>query len=121
MSPFLLNLAPHQAPCYWNAQPVSQPHEGGSMKKLSFLASLVVFCLPLAASAQEVAPKAEIFGGYSFLRVDLGAVPAGAVPAGTIPGNLDTHGFNVSLALNPARHVGIISEDRKSTRLNSSH
>src|SRR5262245_44095578 len=80
------------------------------MNKLSFLASLVVLCLPLAASAQEVAPKAEIFGGYSFLRVDLGTVRAGTVPAGTIPGNLDTHGFNVSFAGNPARHVGIVSE-----------
>ena len=89
------------------------------MKKLSFLASLVFFCLPLAASAQEVAPKVEIFGGYSFLRVDLGAVPAGTVPAGTIPGDLDTHGFNVSLALNPARHVGIISEFSQYTKSDS--
>jgi opacity protein-like surface antigen len=85
------------------------------MKKLSFLASLLVLCLPLAASAQEVAPRAEIFGGYSFLRVDLGAVPAGTVPAGTIPGNLDMHGFNVSFAGNVARHVGIISEFSNNT------
>src|SRR5215510_13829936 len=48
VSPFRLNLAPHQAPCYGNTQPVSQPHEGGSMKKLSFLASLVVLCFPPA-------------------------------------------------------------------------
>ena len=89
------------------------------MKKLSFLASLVVFCLPLAASAQEVAPKAEIFGGYSFLRVDLGAVPAGTVPAGTVPSNIDTHGFNVSFAANPARHVGIISEFSQFTKSDS--
>jgi opacity protein-like surface antigen len=89
------------------------------MKKLSFLASLLVLCLPLAASAQEVAPKVEIFGGYSFLRVDLGAVPAGTVPAGTIPGNLDTHGFNVSFAGNVARHVGIISEFSHYTKTES--
>ncbi len=119
LSPFRLNLAPHQAPYYWNTQPVSQPHEGGSMKKLSFLASLVVLCLPLAASAQEVAPKVEIFGGYSFLRVDLGAVPAGTVPAGSVPTNLDTHGFNVSFAGNVARHVGIISEFSQFTKSDS--
>src|SRR5262245_38174740 len=86
------------------------------MNKLSFLAPLVVLCLPLAASAQEVAPKVEIFGGYSFLRVDLGAVPAGSVPAGSVPGNLDTHGFNVSFAGNVARHVGIISEFSQYTK-----
>jgi opacity protein-like surface antigen len=89
------------------------------MKKLSFFASLVVLCLPLAASAQEVAPKAEIFGGYSFLRVDLGAVPAGTVPAGSVPTNLDTHGFNVSFAGNVARHVGIISEFSQFTKSDS--
>jgi opacity protein-like surface antigen len=89
------------------------------MKKLSFLASLVVLCLPLAASAQEVAPKVEIFGGYSFLRVDLGAVPAGAVPGSGSLGNLDTHGFNVSLAANPARHVGIVSEFSQFTKSDS--
>jgi len=89
------------------------------MKKLSFLASLVFLCLPLVALAQEVSPKVEIFGGYSFLRVDLGAVPAGAVPAGTIPGNLDTHGFNVSFAGNVARHVGIISEFSHYTKTES--
>src|SRR5215475_12169156 len=89
------------------------------MKKLSFLASLLFLCLPLAASAQEVAPKVEIFGGYSFLRVDLGTVPAGTVPAGTIPGNLDTHGFNVSFAGNVARHVGIISEFSQYTKTES--
>src|SRR5215813_10036783 len=84
------------------------------MKKLSFLASLVVMCLPLAASAQEVAPKVEIFGGYSFLRLNLGAIPAG-----TAPDNLDTHGFNVSFAGNVARHVGIISEFSQYTKSDS--
>jgi len=79
------------------------------MKKLSFLASLVVLCLPLAVSAQEAAPKVEIFGGYSFLRLNLDAVP-GSADIGANLGNLDTHGFNVSFAGNFARHVGVISE-----------
>jgi opacity protein-like surface antigen len=88
------------------------------MKKMSFLASLVVLCLPLAASAQEVAPRVEIFGGYSFLRVDLGAVPADIVPGGDL-GKLDTHGFNLSFAANAARHVGIISEFSQFTKTES--
>ena len=85
------------------------------MKKLSFLASLVVLCLPLAASAQEVAPKVEIFGGYSFLRINLDAIPAAADASPNL-GNLDTHGFTVSFAGNPARHVGIISEISQYTK-----
>jgi opacity protein-like surface antigen len=88
------------------------------MKKMSFLASLVVLCLPLAASAQEVAPRVEISGGYSFLRVDLGAVPADIVPGGDL-GKLDTHGFNLSFAANAARHVGIISEFSQFTKTES--
>ena len=39
------------------------------MKRLSLLACLMVLSLPLMASAQEEAPKAEIIGGYSFLQV----------------------------------------------------
>jgi hypothetical protein len=39
------------------------------MKKLPLLALLMVLSLPLIASAQEEAPRAEIFGGYSFLQV----------------------------------------------------
>jgi opacity protein-like surface antigen len=88
------------------------------MKKLSFLASLVVLCLPLAASAQEESPRVEIFGGYSFLRVDLGAVPTDAVPGADLS-KLDTHGFNLSFAGNVARHVGIISEFSQFTKTES--
>lgn len=79
------------------------------MKKLPFLASLVVLCLPLAALAQEEAPKVEISGGYSFLRLNLGAVP-GSENVDANLDHLDTHGFNMSFAGNFARHVGIISE-----------
>src|SRR5215475_5173845 len=88
------------------------------MNKLSFLASLMVLCLPLAASAQEVAPKVEIFGGYSFLRLNLGSNLSG-VPTGADLGNLDFHGFNVSLAGNFARHVGIVSEVSRYTKSQS--
>jgi len=89
-------------------------YEGESMKKLSFLASLVVLCLPLAASAQEAVPKVEIFGGYSFLRAD-----PGSIPGGSDVGKIDTHGFNVSMAGNFAKHVGIVSEFSHFTKSDS--
>jgi opacity protein-like surface antigen len=89
-------------------------YKGESMKKLLFLASLVVLCLPLAASAQEVAPKVEIFGGYSLLRVD-----PGSIPGGSDVGKIDTHGFNVSMAGNVAKHVGIVSEFSRFTKSGS--
>jgi hypothetical protein len=75
------------------------------MKKLSFLASLLVLCLPLAASAQEAVPEAEIFGGYSLLRVD-----PGSVPGSPDIGKFNMRGFNVSMARNFTKHVGIVSE-----------
>ena len=71
------------------------------MKKSLFLSSLLAICLPLAASAQEVAPKAEIFGGYSYLRADTGAIVIESVSA---------HGFNTSLAGNITKHIGIVGE-----------
>src|SRR5262249_54386320 len=79
--------------------------EGESMKKLSFLASLLVLCLPLAASAQEATPKVEIFGGYSLLRVG-----SGPISGGSDISKINTHGFNVSMAGNFAKHAGIVSE-----------
>jgi hypothetical protein len=42
------------------------------VKRLSLVVCLTVLSLPLMASAQEAAPKVEIFGGYSFLRVSPG-------------------------------------------------
>ena len=67
------------------------------MKKPLFLASLLALCLPLAASAQEVAPKVEIFGGYSYMRDDA-------------LNGVNSHGFNTSLAGNITKHVGIAGE-----------
>jgi len=67
------------------------------MKKPLFLAPMLALCLPLAASAQEAAPKVEIFGGYSYLRDD------------TV-GGVNAHGFNTSLAGNITKHVGIVGE-----------
>jgi opacity protein-like surface antigen len=67
------------------------------MKKPLFFASLLAFCLPLAASAQEAAPKVEIFGGYSYLRAD------------SLNG-VNAPGFNTSLAGNITKHVGVVGE-----------
>ena len=71
------------------------------MKKPWFLSPLLAICLPLAASAQEAAPKVEIFGGYSYLRADTGNMGLDSVNA---------HGFNTSLAGNITKHVGIVGE-----------
>jgi opacity protein-like surface antigen len=76
------------------------------MKKPWFLASLLALCLPLAASAQEVAPKVEIFGGYSYLRVD-------AV------NDINAQGFNTSLAGNITKNVGIVGEFSRFTNSES--
>jgi len=76
------------------------------MKKPLFLASMLALCLPLAASAQEVVPKVEIFGGYSYLRVD------------TLNG-INAHGFNASLAGNITKHVGIVGEFSRFTNSKS--
>jgi opacity protein-like surface antigen len=76
------------------------------MKKPLFLASLLALCLPLAASAQEVAPKVEIFGGYSYLRAD------------TVFG-INAHGFNTSLTGNITKRVGIVGEFSRFTNSES--
>ena len=74
------------------------------MKKSLLLSSLLAICLPLAASAQEVAPKVEIFGGYSYLRADAVTNPTGV---GT---SIRAHGFNTSLGGNITKHIGIVGE-----------
>jgi len=81
------------------------------MKKLSLLTLLLVLCLPLAALAQEEAPKVEMFGGYSYLRVYPGEGADG----------VSTHGFNTSLAGNITRSIGIVGEYSRFTKsLNAS-
>jgi opacity protein-like surface antigen len=69
------------------------------MKKLFRLTSLLAVCLPLSVMAQE-APKAELFGGYSYLRVH----------PGERDDNIGAHGFNTSLAGNVTRNFGLVAE-----------
>jgi opacity protein-like surface antigen len=71
------------------------------MKRLAFLALLTIFSLPLMASAQEVAPKAEIFGGYSLLRVSPDVEGVDSISA---------NGFNLSVSANITRNFGIVGE-----------
>jgi len=59
------------------------------MKRLLFMAGLMLF-LPLVASAQDT-PKAEVFGGYSYLRVDGQGGPGENLNGwnGSVVGNLN--------------------------------
>src|SRR2546429_6358198 len=60
----------------------------------------VVSLVAVSASAQESAPKVDVFAGYSYLQAN---------PVVTGVDSFHLHGGNASAA------------DRKSTRLNSSH
>lgn len=66
------------------------------MRKFFFMVTLLLM-LPLVAQAQE-APKAEIFGGYSYLRAD------------DDDGGLDLHGWNASAAVNFKKWAGIAAD-----------
>lgn len=70
------------------------------MRKMLLIAALMVSAMPLSAFAQ----KAEIFGGYSYLRGD-------NCDANTNPtlcdGGTDLHGFNVSFNQNLVKWVGL--------------
>ncbi len=70
------------------------------MKKLSLLTLLLVLCPTMSAVAQEEAPKVEMFGGYSYLRIN----PGDGV------NSVSAHGFNTSLAGNITRSIGIVGE-----------
>lgn len=79
------------------------------MKKLSFLTLMVVFCLPLAALAQEREdPRVEIFGGYSLLHLNFGNINANANP--TDNSSINLNGFDASITGNLTRHVGVVGE-----------
>jgi hypothetical protein len=60
------------------------------MKKLLLLFGVGLF-ITAPIQAQQSYPRAEIFGGYSYLRGDL------SVPAG----------WNASVAVNPHRNIGL--------------
>jgi opacity protein-like surface antigen len=65
------------------------------MRKLFFM--VLLLAMPFAAQAQD-APKAEIFGGYSYLHAD------------DDNGGLDLHGWNASAAVNFKKWGGIVAD-----------
>jgi opacity protein-like surface antigen len=69
------------------------------MRKSILIAALMVVAMPLAGFAQ----KAEIFGGYSYLRGDDCDDNSGP----NCDGGLDLHGFNVSFNQNIVKWVGL--------------
>ncbi len=79
------------------------------MKKLSLFTLLLILCLPLATFAQEEAPKVEMFGGYSYLRIN---------PGDDID-RISLNGFNTSLAGNITKNIGIVGEFSRFTKTES--
>jgi hypothetical protein len=69
------------------------------MRKLLFVMALLL-ALPLIASAQDEAPRVEIFGGYSYLRLDDAISPT----------DRDLNGFNTSFTTNFNRWLGLTAE-----------
>jgi hypothetical protein len=69
------------------------------MKKLTLLFALAFAGFSQTALAQE-APRAELFGGYSYLRVR----PGDGIDS------IGAHGFTASIAGNVTRNFGLVAE-----------
>lgn len=69
------------------------------MRNMFFVAALLL-ALPIIASAQDEAPRVEIFGGYSYLRLD----------NATSPNERDLNGFNTSFTTNFNQWLGFTAE-----------
>jgi opacity protein-like surface antigen len=83
----------------------------------SLLVVALLLALPVIASAQDEVPKVEIFGGYSYLRLDnatglssgiVGTAPVLGVT--TLPLDRDANGFGVSVTNNLNSWLGITAE-----------
>jgi opacity protein-like surface antigen len=78
----------------------------------SLLVVALLLALPVIASAQDEVPKVEIFGGYSYLRLDnatgLSQQVGGVVT--TAPLDRDANGFGVSVTNNLNSWLGITAE-----------
>ena len=76
-------------------------------------AALLVAVLPCIAIAQEQEPRAEVFGGFSWLRIDTQGVDGPALdaltgaPAGTFDVRRNFFGWNAALQINANRWFGI--------------
>jgi opacity protein-like surface antigen len=60
----------------------------------------LLLALPILASAQDEVPRIEIFGGYSYLRLDDAVSPR----------DRDLNGFNTSFTANLTSFLGITAE-----------
>ena len=65
------------------------------MRKPGLAFVVIVFLLPVAATAQEY-PKVEVFGGYSYFQAN--------------PGAVNLHGWNASVAGNITGWFGIVGD-----------
>ena len=68
------------------------------MKKMSFLSGLLIMLVGLSAFAQDNAPTAELFGGYSYLHTSLPGI------------GLNSNGGSASFAINPERWLGFVAD-----------
>jgi opacity protein-like surface antigen len=69
------------------------------MKRVTLVAVFLLLISAIATAAED-APKAEIFGGYSFVRCDTGA----------FHDSCNLNGWNASLALNAQKYFGIVAD-----------
>jgi|CZKR01.1.fsa_nt_gi opacity protein-like surface antigen len=80
----------------------------------------LLLCSALSAFAQQDVPKAEVFGGYSYLHIDTEGVTgstldtdcnsllgAGTCPPGSFGVHPSANGWNASAQLNATRFLGI--------------
>jgi opacity protein-like surface antigen len=77
------------------ARQLTQTQEKNDLRKLFLIASLALL-LPASALAQDT-PKAEVFGGYSYLRGDGDGDPG-----------FNLHGWNASVAGNLNKWFGLV-------------
>ena len=62
----------------------------------------------MSVAAQNEKNKFEFYGGYSFLRTDLGNVSASTEGTSTgLDSHINSHGFNASITGNVHRYVGV--------------
>jgi opacity protein-like surface antigen len=83
----------------WNANSWLLIEGDVPMKRLSLLAAIVLVLATFAAAQQEV-PVAELYGGYSFLRVN----------TGTQVNAFNSNGGVGALQYNFNEHIGVVAE-----------
>jgi len=81
------------------------------MRKGLLLLAGMVLLMPLTVSAQEIYPKAEVFGGYSYLRTNVTDVNAPPLSNGFFPAqDYNLHGWNTSVSANLTSWLGLVGD-----------